>query len=85
LWLSSLRQSDMVIPLINFAMRDLSSQLDPAKYQRMLFGLILIVMMIYRQNGLIPAKRKKREPDKPPDEVETITPAASQEATHGAA
>ena len=36
----------------------MSSQLDPAKYQRMLFGLILILMMIYRQEGLIPAKRR---------------------------
>jgi branched-chain amino acid transport system permease protein len=60
LWLSSLRQSDIVIPVINFAMRDISAQLDPAKYQRMLFGLILIVMMIYRQEGLIPAQRRKR-------------------------
>jgi branched-chain amino acid transport system permease protein len=60
LWLSSLRQSDIVIPVINFAMRDISVQLDPAKYQRMLFGLILIVMMIYRQEGLIPAQRRKR-------------------------
>jgi branched-chain amino acid transport system permease protein len=60
LWLSSLRQSDIVIPVINFALHDMSSQLDPAKYQRMLFGLILIVMMIYRPEGLIPAKRRKR-------------------------
>ena len=38
----------------------MSSQIDPAKYQRMLFGLILVVMMIYRPEGLIPAKRRKR-------------------------
>lgn len=61
LWLSSLRQTDIVIPVLNFALRDISSQLDPAKYQRMLFGLILIVMMIYRPDGLIPAQRRKRE------------------------
>lgn len=61
LWLNSVRQSDLVIPVINFAMRDLSSQLDPAKYQRMLFGLILIFMMIYRPEGLVPAQRRKRE------------------------
>ena len=56
LWLNSLRQSDIVIPVINFAMRDLSSQLDPAKYQRMLFGLILILMMIYRPAGSDPGQ-----------------------------
>jgi branched-chain amino acid transport system permease protein len=60
LWLNSLRQSDLVIPVINFAFSDLSSQLDPAKYQRMLFGLILVLMMIYRPEGLIPAQRQKR-------------------------
>jgi branched-chain amino acid transport system permease protein len=61
LYLSQLRQSDAVIPIINFAWKDLSTQLDPAKYQRMLFGVILIVMMIYRPAGLIPAERRKRE------------------------
>ena len=63
LYLNSLRQSDAVVPIINFAWRNLSSQLDPAKYQRLLFGLILIVMMIYRQEGLIPARRKMRDPE----------------------
>jgi branched-chain amino acid transport system permease protein len=61
LFLSQLRQSNAVIPLINFAWKDLSTQLDPAKYQRLLFGLILILMMIYRPAGLIPAARRKRE------------------------
>jgi branched-chain amino acid transport system permease protein len=75
----------MVIPLVNFAMRDLSSQLDPAKYQRMLFGLILVVMMIYRQQGLIPAKRRKRQ-QKPPEAETPVGPAlASTEAEHGTA
>lgn len=66
LYLSELRQSEAVIPLINFAWKDLSTQLDPAKYQRLLFGLILILMMIFRPAGLIPAKRRKRQlPDDP--------------------
>jgi branched-chain amino acid transport system permease protein len=60
--LNELRQSGGVIPIINFAWKDLSSQLDPAKYQRLLFGLILIIMMIYRPAGLIPEKRRKRMP-----------------------
>lgn len=61
LYLNELRQSDAVIPIINFAWKDLSTQLDPAKYQRMLFGLILILMMIFRPAGLIPAKRRERD------------------------
>lgn len=63
LYLNELRQSDAVIPIINFAWKDLSTQLDPAKYQRLLFGLILILMMIFRPAGLIPASRRKRELD----------------------
>ncbi|HEY5729585.1 MAG TPA: hypothetical protein VIS72_06005 [Anaerolineales bacterium] len=61
LYLSSLRQSEAVIPIINFAWRDLSNQLDPAKYQKLVFGLILVIMMIYRPAGIIPAERRKRE------------------------
>jgi len=61
LYLSQLRQSDAVIPIINFAWKNLSTQLDPAKYQRLLFGIILILMMIFRPAGLIPAARRQRE------------------------
>ncbi len=61
LYLSQLRQSSAVIPIINFAWKNLSTQLDPAKYQRLLFGAILIVMMIFRPAGLIPAKRRARK------------------------
>ncbi|MFH2091484.1 MAG: branched-chain amino acid ABC transporter permease [Pseudomonadota bacterium] len=64
LYLNELRQSDAVIPIINFAWKNLSTQLDPAKYQRLLFGLILILMMIFRPAGLIPAARRKRKLDK---------------------
>lgn len=72
LYLSQLRQSDAIIPIINFAWRDLSPQLDPAKYQRLLFGLILILMMIFRPSGLIPAERRRRAlaADKLADEEE---------------
>jgi branched-chain amino acid transport system permease protein len=85
LWLSSLRQSDMVIPVINFAFRDLSSQLDPAKYQRMLFGLILVVMMIYRQEGLIPARRRKRENGTALPLDDDLPPTPTVEVKHGTA
>lgn len=61
LYLSELRQSDAVIPIINFAWKNLSNQLDPAKYQKLVFGIILVVMMIFRPSGLIPAERRKRE------------------------
>jgi branched-chain amino acid transport system permease protein len=82
LWISSLRQSGMVIPLINFPLSHISPLLDPAQYQRMVFGLILIFMMIYRQNGLIPAVRRKH------GKVEAEPPAPAQkpvEVNDGAA
>lgn len=34
------------------------SQLDPAKYERLIFGLIIILMCIFRPQGLLPAGRK---------------------------
>lgn len=61
LYLSRLRQSDAYIPIINFYWRDLSNQLDPSKYQRLVFGIILILMMIYRPAGILPAARRRRE------------------------
>jgi branched-chain amino acid transport system permease protein len=82
--LAKLRQSDAVIPIINFAWKNLSTQLDPAKYQRMVFGLILVLMMIYRPDGLIPAKRRARELERkktePPIEVKS-----SEEGKDGSA
>ena len=35
----------------------LPSQFEPAQYQQLIYGIILIVMMIVRPKGLIPAKR----------------------------
>jgi len=54
LWLNQLRQQGGF-----FA--SLSTQLDQAKYQRLVFGLILVIMMIKRPAGLLPAQRRKME------------------------
>ena len=61
LYLSQLRQSEAVIPIIGFHWKNLSNQLDPTKYQRLIFGVVLVIMMIYRPAGLLPAARRKRE------------------------
>lgn len=62
-WLNGLRQAGTIVALgpwtFNFA--NLSSQLEPAKYERMIFGIILIVMMIFRPSGLIPEQRHRLE------------------------
>ena len=39
----------------------LNTQIDPAKYQRLIFGIILVVMMIKRPAGILPAKRRQME------------------------
>ena len=36
-------------------------KLEPAKYERMVFGLILVLMMIFRPQGILPARRRRRE------------------------
>lgn len=62
LWLNGLRQSGAVlsIPLLgDFAWSQLPAQFEPAKYERMVFGLILIVMMIFRPQGFLPPQRKR--------------------------
>lgn len=46
----------------------LSTQLDPAKYQRLIFGVILVVMMIRRPAGILPARRRQLELNETPTE-----------------
>jgi branched-chain amino acid transport system permease protein len=59
LWLNELRNAGVTI--FGFNLADLPTQLEPAKYERMVFGLILVVMMIFRQQGILPARRRVRE------------------------
>jgi branched-chain amino acid transport system permease protein len=54
--LNDLRQSDATIFGLHFS--DLPSQIDPAKYERLVFGIILILMMIFRPRGLLPEKHR---------------------------
>ncbi|USG66414.1 branched-chain amino acid ABC transporter permease [Brevibacillus ruminantium] len=53
-FLHSLQQSGII---------NLPNQLDPSKFQRLIFGVMLILVALYRPNGLIPAKRKKNDLD----------------------
>jgi branched-chain amino acid transport system permease protein len=49
-WLNELRIAGVI---------SLPTQLDPSKFQRFIFGILLIVFALYRPHGLIPAKRHK--------------------------
>lgn len=58
-YLNSLRQQGAVVLGFNFA--NLPNQLEPAKYERLIFGVVLILMMIFRPQGLIPEQRHQLE------------------------
>jgi branched-chain amino acid transport system permease protein len=49
------------VSILGFNLADLPTQLEPAKYERMVFGVILILMMIFRQQGILPSTRRQME------------------------
>ena len=59
LWLNELRNAGTTI--FGWSLANLPTQLEPAKYERMVFGLILVLMMIFRPQGILPARRRHRE------------------------
>ena len=59
LWLNELRNAG--VHVLGYNLANLPSQFEPAKYERMVFGIILILMMIYRPEGIIPARRRRLE------------------------
>lgn len=61
LQLNALRNVNFIVPIIDFPIRNWPNQLEPAKYQPLIFGLVLVLMMIFRPEGLMPAERRKLE------------------------
>ena len=59
LWLNELKNAGVVV--LGYSLADLPTQLEPAKYERMIFGIILVLMMIFRPQGIFPARRRQRE------------------------
>jgi branched-chain amino acid transport system permease protein len=59
LWLNELKNAGVTI--LGYSLADLPTQLEPAKYERMIFGMILVLMMIFRPQGILPARRRQRE------------------------
>ncbi|PYM91242.1 MAG: branched-chain amino acid ABC transporter permease [Candidatus Rokuibacteriota bacterium] len=59
LWLNELKNAGVTV--LGFSLADLPTQFEPAKYERMVFGIILVLMMIYRPQGIFPARRRQRE------------------------
>jgi branched-chain amino acid transport system permease protein len=78
IWLNSLRQAGTVIsvPFVGgYNLANLPSQLEPAKYERMVFGVILILMMIFRPQGILPSRRRARELHEPHADEEAVAGA----------
>ena len=59
LWLNELKNAGVVV--FGYSLANLPTQLEPAKYERMIFGMILVLMMIFRPQGILPARRRERE------------------------
>ncbi|WP_242340434.1 high-affinity branched-chain amino acid ABC transporter permease LivM [Anaeromyxobacter sp. SG66] len=59
LWLNELKNEGVTV--LGFRLADLPTQFEPAKYERMIFGIILVLMMIFRPQGILPARRRQRE------------------------
>jgi branched-chain amino acid transport system permease protein len=59
LWLNELKNAGVTV--LGYSLANLPTQLEPAKYERMIFGIILVLMMIFRPQGIFPARRRQRE------------------------
>ncbi len=59
LWLNELKNAGVTV--LGYNLANLPTQLEPAKYERMIFGMILVLMMIFRPQGILPARRRQRE------------------------
>ena len=59
LWLNELKNAGVTV--LGYNLQNLPTQLEPAKYERMIFGIILVLMMIFRPQGIFPARRRQRE------------------------
>ena len=59
LWLNELRNAGVTV--FGLSLADLPTQFEPAKYERLIFGVILVFMMIFRAQGILPARRRHRE------------------------
>ncbi len=59
LWLNELKNAG--VSVLGYNLAQLPTQFEPAKYERMIFGVILVIMMIFRPQGILPARRRQRE------------------------
>jgi branched-chain amino acid transport system permease protein len=74
-WLNGLRAQG--VEILGYSLADLPAQFEPSKYERLIFGVILIAMMLYRPQGLVPETRRAHELVRA--DLDTPDPADSSE------
>jgi branched-chain amino acid transport system permease protein len=72
LYLNELKNAGTTV--FGFNLANLPTQLEPAKYERAVFGIILVLMMIFRPQGILPARRRQRELSKLRKKTEAAAP-----------
>ncbi|HRE47427.1 MAG TPA: hypothetical protein PLD47_06850 [Aggregatilineales bacterium] len=77
LQVNTLKNAKYIIPIIQLEFEKWPAALSPERYQQFVFGLLLIIMMIFRPEGIFPAKRRKLEmhSEDEPEIVPAATPA----------
>lgn len=59
--INSFKTSNQVAPFLKALAQNWPNQLDPSHYQRFVFGILLVIMMILRPAGILPASRRRME------------------------
>ncbi|RJF73170.1 branched-chain amino acid ABC transporter permease [Deinococcus cavernae] len=76
----------MVLPTLSEVLQssfpNINQNLDPSKYQRLIFGLVLVFMMLYRPEGLLPSERRKHEMHSD-DEHPAVDSITTENLNHG--
>lgn len=75
----------MVLPTVSEVLQsqfpNINPNLDPSKYQRLIFGLVLVFMMMFRPEGLVPSKRRAAEMHEPTPAQDSMV---TENRQHGA-
>ncbi len=57
--------SEWMVSLSTKGLLNLPSQLDPSKLERFIFGIILVLMMLFRPEGILPERRRELDLPEP--------------------
>lgn len=64
--------------VLGWSFANLPTQLEPSKYEKLIFGLILMVMILYRPRGIVPAERRHIHVDIPAGSTPQAAPVTAR-------